>query len=463
MLSAPSRVPFLPGIKAPAGNASAAFWFGTSCALVAVVAALDYVTPYEVRFATLYLFPIALGSWRLGARAGAFLALASTVGWMVTAEVQHPYVSGTYFYLEGASKGATYLFIAWLVARLREALAHADQRFVTVLDGLAAAVFVEEPGSGAVLFANPRYRKKFGEARPAALPVGLAADFAGELHDSRTRAWYLVRSRALRWIDGREVVLRLVSDITEEKRVRELMERHRESMDRSARLVALGEFASAIAHEINQPLAAIATYNDACLRMVEAGQADAAEVADAMRKCREQARRAGAIIRRLREFLRERAPALADEGDLNTAAGDVLRALEADAERDGIALRFEPAPALPSARMDRLLVEQVVLNLVRNALDAVRELPPSRRAVRVATAREADGGVRFEVEDRGAGVAPGVLLRLFEPFVSNKAEGLGLGLSICRSVVESHGGRISHAALPGGGTRFSFTLPGGEA
>jgi len=462
MISAPSRVLFAPDADT-GSSASAALWFTTCCVLVVLVAAVDYVSGYDIRFATLYLFPIALGSWRLGARIGAFLAIAATLCWMATFGSQHPYGSDLSFYLEGASKGATYLFIAWLVARLRGALEHADQRFVTVLDGLAAAVFVEDARDGTVLFANPRYRSKFADGRPAALPPGLAADFSGEVQDARSRAWYLVRSRALRWIDGREVVLRLLSDITEEKQVRELMDRHRESMDRSARLVALGEFASAIAHEINQPLAAIATYNDACLRMIEAGQADSAEVAEAMRKCREQARRAGAIIRRLREFLRQRAPALADDGDLNAAAGNVVRALEADAERAGVALRFEAAPVLPAARMDRLLVEQVVLNLVRNALDAVRELPPERRAVRVATALEPDGGVRFEVEDRGPGVAPEVQARLFEPFVSDKTEGLGLGLSICRSVVESHGGRITHAPLPSGGARFSFTLPGGQA
>ena len=430
--------------------------FAAYLALAALIALVDYETGYDVRLATLYLFPIGLAAWRLGPAAGTFMAVASTFAWLFSFESLHPYTDDAYFYWEGISKAATFLFVVWLVTQLRRAVAHADQRFVTVLDGLAAAVFVESPHSE-VLFANPRFRQKFGATRPAVLPRDLSSDFAGEVHDAAAHRWFLVRSRPLRWIDGQPVTLRLLSDITEEKRVRELMEGHRDALHRNSRLVALGEFASAIAHEINQPLTAIATYNSTCLRLLEAGQADSAELREAMQKCREQAKRAGAIIRRLREFLRQPAPALAEQ-DLNSTAIEALQAVEVNAAQAGVELKFEPAAELPRVRMDPLLIEQVLLNLVRNAIEAVQGLPqPSRRVV-ITTEPAGAHAVRLSVADRGAGVAAALKPKLFEAFVSDKPGGLGLGLAICRSVVESHGGTIAHEeSAPG--ARFSFILP----
>jgi signal transduction histidine kinase len=435
--------------------------FAANAALVGLIAVLDLVTGYDVRLAVLYLFPIALATWRLGAGAGVFMAAASTLSWLVSFESLHPYTHDAYFYWEGAAKAVTFLFIVWLLARLRRALAHSDERFVTVLDGLAAAVFVEDARNGQVLFANPRFRTKFGDARPGVLPADLAVEFAGEVHDASAHRWYLVRSRPLRWIDGRLVTLRLVSDITEEKRVRELMERHRDALHRSSRLVALGEFASAIAHEINQPLTAIATYNNTCLRLLEAGRGDPQELLQAMQKCRDQAKRAGAIIQRLRELLRQPEPALGPQ-DLNEVARAALQAAEADALEAGVRLELMLAAQLPPVRADALLIEQVLLNLLRNAIEAVQGLAPERRRVTLASSANADGSVTLSVSDQGEGIAPAIRERLFHPFVTDKPGGLGLGLSICRSVIESHGGTIvSESAAPG--TRFGLTLPAAAA
>jgi signal transduction histidine kinase len=434
--------------------------FASNVALVALIAVLDYVTGYDVRLAILYLFPIALATWRLGAGAGTFMAIASTLAWLVSFASLHPYSHDAYFYWEGAAKAGTFLFIVWLLARLRRALAHSDERFVTVLDGLAAAVFVEDARSGQVLFANPRFRQKFGDARPAMLAGDFAVEYAGEVHDAARHRWYLVRSRPLRWVDGRAVTLRLLSDITEEKRVRELMERHRDALHRSSRLAALGEFASAIAHEINQPLAAIATYNNTCLRLLEAGSGDPTEIRQAMQKCRDQAKRAGAIIQRLRGLLRHPAPDFGPQ-DLNAVARAALQAAEAEAFEAGIILESALAAQLPPVRSDALLIEQVLLNLLRNAIEAVQGLPPARRRVTIGSAVNSEGGVTLSVADLGDGIAPAIRERLFEPFVTDKPGGLGLGLSICRSVVESHGGSIAVAAASAApGARFSFTLPG---
>jgi C4-dicarboxylate-specific signal transduction histidine kinase len=225
--------------------------------------------------------------------------------------------------------------------------------------------------------------------------------------------------------------------------------------------VALGEFASAIAHEINQPLTAIATYNNASLRLLEAGCGDSGELRQAMVKCRDQAKRAGAIIQRLRELMRQPTPEFGVE-DMNQvvlAAGETAKG---EALESGVTLEFALATKLPAVRADALLIEQVLLNLVRNAIEAVRDLSPARRRVTIASAVDAEGAVALSVSDAGKGLRDEVREQLFHPFVSDKPGGLGLGLSICRSVIESHGGAItcesSHA-----GARFAFTLPAAAA
>ena len=310
---------------------------------------------------------------------------------------------------------------------------------------------VEDASSGAMLYANRRWRENFGVEPPAFRE-------AGETQDVRTGRWYLVQPRPLRWIDGREALLRVWADITDVRRARELMQQHREAAHRTSRLVALGEFASAIAHELNQPLAAIATYNSTCLRLLESRMAQPGELREVMQKCRDQAKRAGAIIQRLREILRQPSPAFA-EHDLNDVARAALELAEREAVEAGVS--FELAVRTPGARVrvDRLLLEQVALNLVRNAIDAVQPLAPERRRITLETAIDGEGRPVFSVRDDGDGVPADVRERLFEAFVTTKPGGLGLGLSICRSVIEAHGGSIRYSPVSGRGSRFDFVLP----
>ena len=239
---------------------------------------------------------------------------------------------------------------------------------------------------------------------------------------------------------------------------REVMARHRDALNRTARLVALGEFASAIAHELSQPLAAIGTYNDASLRLLASGTPDATALRDAMAKCRDEAKRAGAIIQRLREFLRQPLPELV-EHDLNEIARAALELAASDAADAGVSLELRENPRAPRVRADPLLIEQVALNLLRNAIEAVQGLGPERRHVVLATAAAANGQAELSVSDEGDGVAPEARERLFDAFYTTKPGGLGLGLSICRSVVEAHGGHIRHEPIAEHGSRFAFSLP----
>ncbi len=429
-----------------------------SLALVALVAFADKVTGYEIRLTILYLLPIALATWLAGAAAGSFVSLSAVLCWMWIFESSHPYSHHFYYYWEGGITAASYLVVVFLLARLKRALVSSDERFVTVLEGLQAAVYAEDRRTGALLYGNRHFHQHFGAQRPP-------AQEAGEFFDGRARRWYLVRSRPLRWIDGRDAVLRVYSDITEERTARELIARHRDAVHRSARLVALGEFASAIAHELSQPLAAIATYNNTSLRLLQDGRANSAELAAAMQKCRDQAKRAGAIIQRLRDVLRQPAPALSAQ-DLNQVARAVLELAEPEAALAGVTLQLKLAQSLPEVRADRLLIEQVALNLARNAIEAVQALPPERRRVSLATER-ATGGALLAVSDLGDGVPAEACERLFDAFVTTKPGGLGLGLAICRSVIEAHGGTIRYEPnqANGGaqGARFSFILPAAAA
>src|SRR5262245_38473725 len=259
----------------------------------------------------------------LGAAVGTALALASAGAWLVTFASTHPYTSDFYFYWEGGIYATSFLIIVALLTRLRAALARSDERFVTVLESLDEAVCVEDVRGGELLYGNRRFREQFGSTPPL-LRV------TGEVQDAASGRWYLVHARPLRWTGGRDALLRVVSEITEERRARELIERHHDATHRTARLVALGEFASAIAHELNQPLAAIATYNNACLLLLQKEDTDPAELREAMGKCRDQAKRAGAIIQRLRELLRQPVPALRQQ-DLNVLAQAALELAEPQA------------------------------------------------------------------------------------------------------------------------------------
>ena len=355
--------------------------------------------------------------------------------------------------LDALLPAALFILAVGLIVRLREALQQAEERFSAAMEGLNDPVYVEDARSGEILYRNRRYAETFGASRPR-------FNESGETQNPAADRWFVLRSNLLRWSDGRAATLRVLSDVTEERRARELVAKHRDAAHRTARLIALGEFASAIAHELNQPLAAIATYNHSCMRMLQSGNPDSGELQQAMHICRDQAKRAGKIIQRLRDLLRPPGPAFTEQ-NLNELVGAVLRLAEPAAHDAGITFERRLSATPPAVRADRLLIEQVALNLVRNAMEAVETLPPERRRITVATRLEVDGSGTLSVSDLGDGVPREAKERLFDPFVTTKPGGLGLGLSICRSVVEAHGGQIRHHTNGGDkGAVFAFTLPG---
>ncbi len=239
------------------------------------------------------------------------------------------------------------------------------------------------------------------------------------------------------------------------------VQHHRVELAHSGRLATIGELTATIAHEVNQPLAAILANVDAAELLLESGKAGLEDVRHILAEVRKDDLRASEVIRRLRALLAKHEMAR-ERVDLNETFADALEVLGAEAGRRQVELATEFDPALPSVLGDRVHLQQVVLNLVVNAMDAMADTHVSQRRVAVRTALRQDGSVEVAVTDRGHGIARADMSKLFESFFTTKQRGMGLGLSIARSIVESHGGRIWAEADTGGGATFRFTLPAAE-
>jgi two-component system, LuxR family, sensor kinase FixL len=244
-------------------------------------------------------------------------------------------------------------------------------------------------------------------------------------------------------------------DLSERRTAEARMQELQAELVHVSRLTAMGEMASALAHELNQPLAAISNYLRGSSRLLARPEADAPRVREALEKAAAQALRAGEIIRRLREF--------AARGETERRV-ETLRAIVEEAsalalvgaQEQGVRVAFQYDPDTPDVLADRVQIQQVVLNLIRNAMDAMDVSP--RRELAVTVEPVEAGFARVSVSDTGPGVDPEVAAQLFTPFITTKRHGMGVGLSISRTIVEAHGGRIWTEPTPGGGATFRFTL-----
>ena len=251
-----------------------------------------------------------------------------------------------------------------------------------------------------------------------------------------------------------------VLDITERKHAEELARLQQEQLQFTSRLVTMGEMASTLAHELNQPLAAIASYNTGCQNLLTSGKSSPQEILPALEKIGVQAQRAGKIIRRVHDFVRKSEPKRAP-CQLAEVIDDCLGFAEAEARKRHV--RIECAiPPLPPIPADRLMLEQVLLNLIRNGMEAMAGNHEADRVLTIATEIR-DNELHVSVSDRGSGISPEISDKLFTAFFTTKPEGMGIGLSICRSIIEFHRGRLWAENNPhsptGSGTIFIFTLP----
>lgn len=251
-----------------------------------------------------------------------------------------------------------------------------------------------------------------------------------------------------------------ILDITERKRAEELARQQQEQLQFTSRLVTMGEMASTLAHELNQPLAAIASYNSGCLNILERTDCSSHEIRPALEKIGVQAQRAGKIIRRVHDFVRKSEPKRAP-CSLNEVIDDCLGFVEAEARKKHVQIECCNAKA-PSITADRLMLEQVLLNLIRNAMEAMSSTAEENRLLSITTSID-NGELRISVRDQGCGITPEIRDKLFTAFFTTKPEGMGIGLSICRSIIEFHRGRLwvedNLLSSTGSGTIFIFTLP----
>lgn len=246
-----------------------------------------------------------------------------------------------------------------------------------------------------------------------------------------------------------------VIDITETKRAARLARAQDESLARTGRLVTLGEMASTLAHELNQPLSAIAAYSAGALNLLAQDKGTPAMLTPALEKMQVQARRAGQIIRGIQDFVKKREPRF-DDLALADVVLETVGFLTADARENRVMIVTD-LDAVPDQRGDRILLEQVLINLIRNGMESMQ----GEGGILTVTLRaHGNAGAIIEVADEGAGIAPDFANRLFDAFTSTKAEGMGMGLNICRSIVELHRGQLTHRPGANGGTIFSLVLPG---
>jgi two-component system sensor kinase FixL len=277
-------------------------------------------------------------------------------------------------------------------------------------------------------------RRKDGSIIPLALAVGRIRDseparFVGFLHD-----------------------------LTVRRRVAEEQQLMRDRMSRVSHLATLGEMAGAIAHEINQPLAAISNYALACQRLLKAQDPGNAEIQDALEQISGQALRAAEIIRRVRSLVRERAPHRA-LCDVNALIHEVSALVRSEARPQGVQLCLELEDGLPSLELDGIQIQQVLLNLIHNSIEALATAGGSERRVTVRTGQPTPGELKIDVIDCGPGVDPELATRMFDPFCTTKEHGTGLGLAISKSIIEAHRGRLTYQANLPTGACFSIHLP----
>ena len=246
-------------------------------------------------------------------------------------------------------------------------------------------------------------------------------------------------------------------DLTERKHAEEALRKAQADLAHVNRVATMGQLTASITHEVNQPITAAVTYALAARRWLSAEPPNFHEVDDALSLIVKEGNRAGEVVGRIRALIKK-APARKDAVEINEAILEVIALTRTEAAKNSVSVRTQLAEGLPRVQGDRVQLQQVLLNLIINAIEAMRDVGEEERELFISTRNEPDG-VSVEVRDSGPGFAPAALERVFEAFYTTKSDGLGLGLSICRSIIESHNGRLWASANRPRGASFQFALP----
>ncbi|MGZ5077797.1 MAG: PAS domain-containing sensor histidine kinase [Methylobacter sp.] len=249
------------------------------------------------------------------------------------------------------------------------------------------------------------------------------------------------------------------NDISERKHREQQDKKHLNELAHVTRLGLMGEMASGIAHEVNQPLAAISSYTQVSLHLINAEKPDLGRLAEILNKTQQQALRAGRIIHRMREFVKSHTKHLST-ADMNNLIHEAVSLCNAELKQNNIKLSFKLENHLPRVFVDQVQIEQIIINLILNSIDALQHLPAKQqRKISIESELTAKGEIQVKVKDNGKGLDPEQQQKILTPFYTTKADGMGMGLSISRSLIEAHEGKLHFNSQPGKGTTFYFTLP----
>lgn len=347
--------------------------------------------------------------------------------------------------------------------RVREELAAAHRRFVRILEELDAAVSVEDRdhrGINSAIFTNRLYKEWFGQARPERTyrPVNERMQLEPfEWLNPISNKWYEVRRRPISWVDGRTVIMQVATDISSRKEAEDMSRQQQEKLQFTSRLITLGELASSLAHELNQPLAAISNYNMGCVSRIKNQTVTPEELLPVLEKVNIQAQRAGSVIRRIREFVKQQEPNR-QPCNLGSIVQEAIGFSQLQAKSASARIEVVQPEIFPNVLADPILIEQVLMNLIKNGIEAMGDVSAEQRVVTIRVSQSRQFGL-VEVEDRGSGVPEGIRERLFESFFTTKSDGMGMGLNICRTIIEYHQGQLWVEATKESGSVFKFTLP----
>ncbi len=472
------------------GAKLAPYVFAVLCAggAVSIRLALDPILGDRAVF--LFFVPAVLAAAAFGGLVPGLVATGGSLVLGLGIQFRHPFVAG--FAVDAALFGLLGVAIAvggeWLVQSRRrtneaaQRLTEREAHLQSILDTVPEAMIVIDERGMVQSFSTAAERlfgwtadEAIGQNVKILMPspyqdahdgylhrylttgkrriIGIGRVVVGERKDGSTFPMELavgeMRSANRRYFTG------FVRDLSERQETEARLQELQSELVHMSRLTAMGEMAQALAHELNQPLSAIANYLKGSRRLLDAETVDRDKLGDALGKAGDQALRAGEIIRRLRDFVAR--------GETERRAESLAKLIEeasalalVGAKEHGVRVRFQLDPAVDLVLADKVQVQQVLLNLIRNAIDAMEE--SSKRELKIATAPVEDDMAQVSITDTGSGVPDDVAAQLFQPFFTTKRHGMGVGLPICRTIIEAHGGRIWVEPNPNGGAVFKFTL-----
>jgi PAS domain S-box-containing protein len=369
--------------------------------------------------------------------------------------------------------------------RAEDELKRSEARHRVVVETASDAVVSIDEG-GTIILANPATKRIFGYTPEELVGKPLTVLMPGAmrgLHETGLKRNLETGARHLNWqgtemtalrangqefpaevsfgemtVDQRKVFTGFIRDISEKKRAEEELRASQAELARMMRVMTIGQLTASIAHEVNQPLSGIVTNASTCLRMLSGDQPNIEGARETARRSIRDGNRASEIVTRLRALFKRREVA-AESIDLNDAAREVIALSLSELQSGRILVRHDFAENLPAVKGDRIQLQQVILNLVHNASDAMRDVDDRPRELLIKTESDDNKNVQLTVRDTGIGFAPDAANRLFDSFYTTKDDGMGVGLSVSRSIVEAHRGRIWASANEGPGSSFAFSIP----